>query len=166
MRQSIVYFLAIVAWVFGTALAHAESIYFEDLKCENGKFGLILPADLRDVKRLSADVIEKTVDVEEWPGYQVTWKHLNFDGLALVVTEFSNDPARYMLVFAMVDDPKWNAISPFKIMQPTSEAVALLGEVALDNPELARAYENEGSKLTIQSNEGRVTKVIYNCFPG
>jgi hypothetical protein len=166
MRYTIA-FVTLAASVFsGSAFAQGESIYVPDLDCVGGRFGLKLPSDVRAVKRLAPLVRQELVEVQNWPGYKTTRNLLHFDGLTLEVIEFSNDPARYHLTFASVASPAWNAISAVKIAQPIESAAAVLGSYASQNPGLARSFEDEGNMLTIRSDQGVVSEVTYQCYPG
>jgi|JI8StandDraft_2_1071088.scaffolds.fasta_scaffold200114_1 hypothetical protein len=162
--------IALLAFVFSSvssgAPAKSQSVYVPDLECVGGELGLRLPSDIRELKRLSQPVKQELIEVENWPGYTATWNLLHFDGLTLGVVEFSNDPARYLLFFASVASPTWNGLSPIQLMQPISQAAAVLGTYAIDNPGLSWPFEDEGDTLTIHSREGLVSEVIYQCYPG
>jgi hypothetical protein len=166
MRRTIALIAVVFSLLSSGALAKTQSVYVPDLECVGGKFGLRLPSDVRELKRLSQPVNQELIEVENWPGYTATWNLLHFDGLSLGVIEFSNDPARYLLFFASVASPAWNKLSPFQLRQPISQAAAVLGTYASENPGLSRPFEDEGSTLTIHSREGLVTEVIYQCSPG
>jgi hypothetical protein len=157
-----------VALLLGTCSATAQeaSVFVEAFHCVGGRFGLALPSDFRTLKKLSKVLREEVGDVEQWEGYTATRKTLHFDGLALGVVEFSNDPARFMVTSAVLTSPSWNRLSPFKLRRPVPEAVSLLGEYANSDPGLRRTYGGESDSVKIQSSGGIVTGVTYECYSG
>jgi hypothetical protein len=138
----------------------------DDIYCVGGRFGLMLPQDIRAVKRMSKLRREEISEIEKWDGYTATRKTLYFDGLALGVIEFSNDPARYLLTSADLMNSSWNRISQFKLRKPAAEAVKLIGERARLDPELNRTYGGESDSVQFQTSAGVLTRVTYSCYSG
>lgn len=146
--------------------AQEPSVLVEEVRCVGGRLGLAMPSDLRTLKKLSKVLREEVGEVERWEGYTATRKTLHFEGMSLGIIEFSNDPARYMVTFAELTSPTWNRLSPFKLRRPVTEAAALLGAPAKEDPGLKRTYSSESENLKIESSSGIVTRVTYECYSG
>lgn len=143
------------------------AVYVEGLDCVGGRHGLRLPADLRALKRLGPlQRIDAGAEQRWAEGHRTTELVLHFDGLALGVIAFSDDPARYRLWSAILTHPRWNRFSPFQIGRPVAEAAARLGAAAQADPGLARTYEDEGDRVRIESAGGIVRAVAYDCETG
>jgi hypothetical protein len=150
----------------GISSAAPESVYVQSVQCVGGRYGLALPTDARKIRTLGRVQREEIDEVEQGDGYTATRKTIHFAGLRLGVVEFSNDPSRLMVTFADLTSPEWNRISPFKLRKPVSDARALLGEAASNDPELKKSYESESDGVQIQSSNGVVMGVSYSCYSG
>ncbi|MCV2360030.1 hypothetical protein LNV08_13715 [Paucibacter sp. TC2R-5] len=155
----------------GAALASpgakcGESVYLESIQCVGGRYGLVLPKDVRQLKSLSKLLRESVSQVEHWDGYTATRKTLFFDGLELGIAEFSNDPARVIVTHAEVSKPSWNRLSPFKLGRPAAEAQALIGESAKGDDELKNSYGSDSDSVDFQAVSGVVIRVSYSCYSG
>jgi len=146
--------------------AASDSVFVQSVQCIGGPYGLALPTDARKVKALGKVLREDVGEVEQGVGYTATRKVIHFAGLSLGVVEFSNDPSRLMVTSADITAPEWNRITPFKLRKPVSDARALLGDAASDDPELKKTYASEGDSVQIQSTKGVVMGVSYSCYSG
>lgn len=142
-----------------------ESVYVEAVRCVGGTFGMKLPADARRIRSMGL-VRDIVSEVEQWDGYTATRKTLYFDGLELGVVDFSNDPGRVMITYAVITSPKWNRLLPFKIRRPISEARSLLGAPAKADDGLTRVYASESDSVQFQISGGSVVGVSYSCYSG
>ena len=91
---------------------------------------------------------------------------MRWPGLTLGIVEFSNDPKALMITSAEITDPRWNALSPFKLGRSTAAAQRLLGQPAANDPALRRAYGSEADSVQVDSEAGRVVRVTYQCYSG
>jgi hypothetical protein len=165
--QAIAVFLSMALWVAASSVtAQESSVFVEGLHCAGGRFGLVMPSDLRTLKNLGKITREEVSEVEQWDNYKATRKVIHFEGMTVGLIEFSNDPTRYMLTSADLTGPTWNRISPFKLRQLVSQAALVLGEHAKFDPGLRHTYGSENDSVKIQSTNGIVTRVSYACYSG
>jgi hypothetical protein len=165
--SSLAAFLALTLLTFTqSAIAQVPSVFVNGLSCVGGRYGMSMPRDIRVLTKSAKMIGEEVSEVERWNGYEATRKSLRFDGLELGVVVFSNDPARYLVTYAVIESPSWNRLTPFKIGLPVAQAATRFGAVAKSDPALARTYAGESESVKIHSSEGIVTRVEYECYSG
>lgn len=89
--------------------------YVADFSCGEGPYSLVLPATYPKLKALGPLLGERTVEIDKWD--HAERKDLEFDGLALRVITFRDDPTLYMVVLASVSKPTWRITGPFRVGQ-------------------------------------------------
>ena len=165
--RTICAFPAIALWAAaGSVTAQESSVFVDGIQCVGGRFGLTMPSDLRTLKKLGRILREEVSEVEQWDNYKATRKVIHFEGMAVGLIEFSNDPARLIVTAADLTSPTWNRISPLKLRLPVSEAALVLGEHAQSDPDLLRTYQSENDSVKIHATNGIVTRVSYACYSG
>jgi hypothetical protein len=123
-----------------------------------------LPTKLSQLRALGRITDEQTIHVQEWDGYRTVEKTLRFEGLYVQVITFSNDPERYSLAAVYIESPSWR-LSPFRVGQPASEALARLGARGSSSSGTWR-FSGESEALHLESRSGRVHRVVYECYTG
>ncbi|MDY0746677.1 hypothetical protein SNE35_19345 [Paucibacter sp. R3-3] len=146
--------------------AFGQSVLVEAVHCIDGRFGMKLPKDAREIRTMAPLIRETVSEVERWEGYTATRRILYFDGLELGIVDFSNDPSRLMLTYAEVSSPRWNRLLPFKIRQPVSIARHLFGDYAKNDPNLIEVYASESDSVQVHASGGSVVSVSYRCYSG
>ena len=140
--------------------------YVEDVQCQAGPFGLHLPMTLPQVMALGPIIRQVDGDVEQAPGYTATRRYVDFNGLALDLIVFSNDPDRYMLVYAMASLPRWGALLPFPVGSPAAAVRAALGSHSKGDPSLRATYGGDTDSMKFKVAKGKIVEVSYECYTG
>jgi hypothetical protein len=158
--------LSLLALALFGLVAHANTVEMPlpGFQCQGMSHSVRLPGKLSQLRALGRVTEEQTVHVQEWDGYKTVEKMLRFEGLYVQVITFSNDPERYSLAALHLESPKWQ-VSPFRIGQPTSEALARLGAKG-SSPTGTWRFSGESETLHIESSSGRLFRVVYECYTG
>lgn len=133
-------------------------------QCTDSPFGVRLPAKLSALRALAKHQEEQTGRIEQWEGYQTIDKLLRFEGLAVEVITFTNDPEKYHLAAVTIESPHWS-VSPFRAGQSARAALKRLG-VAQPGPQTHWHFEGTTDSLYLETRGGRVVRLVYACYTG
>jgi hypothetical protein len=130
----------------------------------SGPYAARLPKHLSELGRIGR-LRRKQVDhVEQWDGYEAAQERLTFDGLVIDVIVFSNDPERYNLAGLSIESTQWS-MSFFGI---GSSSEAALKEAGVPPPRKSGAWRlrGESDSIYVQAQNGRIYRVVYECYAG
>ena len=141
--------------------------FVEGLACQGGKFSLTLPATLPALLALAPRHGEKNLETQRWEGYTTTHKQIFFDGLAVDVITYSNDPDKYSLGSVTIRSAAWARLAPFAVGEDVDSVRAKLGPIANDDWQLRSVYAGENESVRFQATRGgKVSAIIYECYTG
>ncbi len=149
-----------------TVIAAAEpvSVNLPGFHCTGMKESVRLPGKLSQLRKLGKLNDEQTIHVEEWDGYKAIEKLLRFDGLHVQVITFTNDSERYNLAAVYIEAPGWS-VSPVRVGALASEPLSRLGAVKPE-PNGTWRFAGESDSLYVEARNGRVFRVVYECYTG
>ena len=141
--------------------------FVEGLACQGGKFSLRLPPTLPGLLGLAARHGERNLETQRWEGYTTTRKQIWFDGLAIGLVTYSNDPNKYSLESVTIRNAAWAQLAPFAVGDDADAVRAKLGDVAKDDWQLRSVYSSENESVRFQvTKAGKVSAIIYACYTG
>ena len=141
--------------------------FVEGLACQGGKLSLRLPSTLPGLLALAARHGEKKLETQRWEGYTTTRTQVLFDGLAVDLVTYSNDPNKYSLERATIRSAAWAKLAPFAVGEDIDAVRATLGDLAKDDWQLRSVYSSENESIRFETTKaGKVSAIIYECYTG
>ena len=155
--------LALSACV-NAASANPVSVTLPNFQCAGMKESVRLPGKLSQLRKLGKLNDEQTVHVQEWNGYKAIEKLLRFNGLYVQVITFTNDPERYNLASVHIEAQGWS-VSPIRVGSPATEVLTRLGAIK-PGPNATWQFVGESDSLYVEARDGKVFRVVYECYTG
>jgi len=141
--------------------------FIEGLACQGGKFSLRLPSTLPGLLALAPRHGEKKLETQRWEGYTATRMQIFFDGLAVDLVTYSNDPNRYSLERATIRSAAWASLASFAVGEDIESVRATFGDVAKHDAQLRSVYSSENESVRFETTKaGKVSAIIYECYTG